>query len=282
MQPFNKYYPPDYDGKSNINKMAGTHALGRRAHKLGEGILIVRFELPFNIWCSSCNNHIGQGVRFNAEKKRAGNYYSTPIWSFRMKCHLCSAWFEIKTDPEHTRYIIVDGAKRQADEYDTTDQGVAQPKGMGCLRVWLIIDVLETKKMEDPFYRLEKDEEDKLKASEQQEIIKDLYQKSDKQWSDPWTVSKKLRKTFREEKKVRKAKSILTEDIRNRNGLHIELLPESEEDILKAKMIEYDGQEGREAALRRRELKTGALILGKRARNGVDKKTELERVVKIN
>lgn len=130
MQPFNKYYPPDYDGKSNINKMAGTHALGRRAHKLNQGILIVRFELPFNIWCGSCNQHIGQGVRYNAEKKKIGNFYSTPIWSFRMKCHLCSAWFEIKTDPENTRYVIVEGAKKQADEWDTEGQGVVQFKGM--------------------------------------------------------------------------------------------------------------------------------------------------------
>jgi coiled-coil domain-containing protein 130 len=134
MQPFNKYYPPDYDGKSNINKMAGTHALGRRAHKLNQGILIVRFELPYNIWCGNCNQHIGQGVRYNAEKKKIGNFYSTPIWSFRMKCHLCSAWFEIKTDPENTRYVIVEGAKKQADEWDTEGQGVVQFKGMSsCL-----------------------------------------------------------------------------------------------------------------------------------------------------
>ncbi|WFD06711.1 galactose-6-sulfurylase [Malassezia vespertilionis] len=30
-----------------------------------------------------CNAHIGQGVRFNAEKKQVDSYYSTPIWSFR-------------------------------------------------------------------------------------------------------------------------------------------------------------------------------------------------------
>jgi len=188
-----------------------------------------------------------------------------------MKCHLCSAWFEIKTDPENTRYVIVDGAKRQSDEYDTSDQGVAQLK-----------DVAETKKMEDPFYRLEKDEEDKLKASEQHQIISSLYDKSKRQWSDTWSQSQKLRKTFREEKKVRKATSALTEQIRNRSGLHIELLPEAEEDGLRAKMIEYDGGLGREAALRRRELKTGALVLGKRGRNEENKVAELERVVKIN
>ena len=29
---------------------SGKHALGDRARKLDKGILIVRFELPFNIW----------------------------------------------------------------------------------------------------------------------------------------------------------------------------------------------------------------------------------------
>ena len=40
------------------------------------------------------------GVRYNAEKKKVGNYYSTPIYSFRCKCHLCDGWFEIETDPK--------------------------------------------------------------------------------------------------------------------------------------------------------------------------------------
>ena len=48
----------------------------------------------------TCNNHIGMGVRYNAEKKKIGNYYSTPIYSFRCKCHLCDGWFEIQTDPK--------------------------------------------------------------------------------------------------------------------------------------------------------------------------------------
>ena len=40
------------------------------------------------------------GVRYNAEKKKVGMYYSTPIYSFRCKCHLCDGWFEIQTDPK--------------------------------------------------------------------------------------------------------------------------------------------------------------------------------------
>lgn len=56
--------------------------------------------MPFNIWCLGCNAHIGKGVRYNAEKKQAGNYFSTKIYNFRMKCHLCDNYIEINTDPE--------------------------------------------------------------------------------------------------------------------------------------------------------------------------------------
>lgn len=59
-----------------------------------------RFELPYNIWCDGCGAHVGMGVRYNAEKSRIGSYYTTPIFKFRMKCHLCDNYFEIHTDPK--------------------------------------------------------------------------------------------------------------------------------------------------------------------------------------
>ena len=69
MQGFNmgRYYPPTYDPAKNptLNSITGSHALGKRARKLGDGILIVRFELPFNVWCGGCEQHIGQGVRYS-------------------------------------------------------------------------------------------------------------------------------------------------------------------------------------------------------------------------
>lgn len=36
---------------------------------------------------------------YNAEKKKVGMYYSTPIYQFRFKCHLCPNHIEMKTDP---------------------------------------------------------------------------------------------------------------------------------------------------------------------------------------
>nr|CAI5828402.1 unnamed protein product [Callosobruchus analis] len=96
----NKYYPPDYDPRAGgLNKFLGTHALRERARKIHEGIIIIRFEMPYNIWCEGCQNHIGMGVRYNAEKTKVGMYYTTPVYQFKMKCHLCDNHFVIKTDP---------------------------------------------------------------------------------------------------------------------------------------------------------------------------------------
>ena len=75
MQGFNmgRYYPPPEDDASpSFNK---SHPLGQRARKRrSEGILTVRFEMPFAIWCCTCPKPtiIGLGVRFNAEKKKVG------------------------------------------------------------------------------------------------------------------------------------------------------------------------------------------------------------------
>ena len=57
------YYPPEWEpSKGSLNKFHGSHgALGDRARKLkSEGILIIRFEMPFNVWCAGCNHLIGK------------------------------------------------------------------------------------------------------------------------------------------------------------------------------------------------------------------------------
>lgn len=54
----------------------------------------------------SCNERIGQGVRFNAEKRQIGNYYSTPIYLFKCKCPSCKHVFEIRTDPQVRRWLM--------------------------------------------------------------------------------------------------------------------------------------------------------------------------------
>merc|ERR1711991_874691 len=101
--------------------MGGNHPLGKRGKKSSQGIIVVRFELPWPIWCSSCESHIAKGKRFNAEKKQNGNYYSTKIWEFSMKCHLCDGLIVMRTDPQNRDYAVVSGAKRKTMEYDADD-----------------------------------------------------------------------------------------------------------------------------------------------------------------
>ena len=70
------------------------------------------------------------GVRYNAEKKKIGNYYSTPIYSFRCKCHLCDNWFTIETDPKNTQYVVTSGARKKDEDWDPEEHGGFAIHGM--------------------------------------------------------------------------------------------------------------------------------------------------------
>ena len=69
-----------------MNNYHGTHALRERARKLKtEGILIIRFEMPYNIWCDGCKAHIAMGVRYNAEKTKVGKVkYNFPLFLVKL------------------------------------------------------------------------------------------------------------------------------------------------------------------------------------------------------
>uniref|UniRef100_A0A4X2M5U1 Probable splicing factor YJU2B n=1 Tax=Vombatus ursinus TaxID=29139 RepID=A0A4X2M5U1_VOMUR len=54
------YYKPFSHG--SLNRYHHSHPLRERARKLSQGILVIsRFEMPYNIWCDGCKNHIGMG-----------------------------------------------------------------------------------------------------------------------------------------------------------------------------------------------------------------------------
>ncbi|XP_067877420.1 probable splicing factor YJU2B isoform X3 [Heterodontus francisci] len=162
----NKYYPPDFDPAKHgsLNKYRNSHPLRERARKLSQGILIIRFEMPYNIWCDGCGKHIGMGVRYNAEKKKVGNYYTTPIYRFRMKCHLCVNHIEMQTDPANCDYVIVSGARRKEERWDMKDNDQI-----------LTTEHEEKKKLEtDPMYKLEHGDEKKVlrEAEEKDEALR--------------------------------------------------------------------------------------------------------------
>ena len=211
--------------------ISSRHALGNRARKAGEGILTVRFEMPYPIWCTTCPKPtiIGQGVRFNAEKKKVGNYYSTPIFSFRMKHTACGGWIEIRTDPKNTAYVVTEGAKKRDTGEDKVHEG----------EIVLRTDEERERLQNDAFAALEVKVGDKRQAATDKGRIEELLEAGDKDWDDPYAASRRLRKSFREERKVREKNLALTEALKDRMSLGIELLPETAEDRRRAGFVEF-------------------------------------------
>ncbi|KAJ3775775.1 DUF572-domain-containing protein [Lentinula raphanica] len=248
MQGFNKYYPPDYDGEKHgsLNAYRGKHALGDRARKLDQGILITRFELPFNIWCGTCNNHIGMGVRYNAEKKKIGNYYSTPIFSFRCKCHLCDGWFEIQTDPKNTRYIVTSGARQKDEDWDPEENGG-----------YAVHDTEGSAAPVDPLVALEKSTDAQNHQTKVQvPRLESLMDVSERYNSDPYSLSLKVRKQFRDDKKGRKEKEKADTVVKDRYSLptSLNLVEEDEASIKEAKEQWQKGREEISRESKRRKL----------------------------
>lgn len=236
MQGFNmgRYVPPDLEGTTSGNKLNNKHALGHRASKLAShGILTVRFEMPFPIWCAHCPKPtvIGQGVRFNAEKKRAGNYYTTPVWSFRFRHVECGGWIEMRTDPKNTAYVVVEGAtKRDTGEPEGGENVIMTDEEREALR-------------KNAFASLEKTIADRERLKLATERIDDLEDLSSKHWDDPYTQNQKLRRAFRVGRKEREKAAAATEDLKDRMGLGIELLPEREDDAKRAALVDFGGDE---------------------------------------
>lgn len=228
-----RYVPPDQEGLTSANKLAGKHPLGARARHLHTtGALIVRFEMPFAIWCTTCKPNetiIGQGVRFNAEKKKIGNYYSTPIYSFRMKHTACGGWIEIHTDPKNTAYVVIEGARKR----DTGEDKELQPGEI------LIRGHTQDPAEKDPFAKLEGKIEDKQRAQTESTRILELQKRQDRDWEDPYEKSKRLRRTFRGERKGLEKLEANREALQEKMSLGIDLVDETDEDRQRAGMVDF-------------------------------------------
>lgn len=84
---------------------------------------MIRFELMFDSWCLNCGIHIGQGTRYNAEKKEVDKYFTTPIYEFQMKCTSCPQIYVIRTNPKDATYDYISGIRKKEKDFDTADIG---------------------------------------------------------------------------------------------------------------------------------------------------------------
>lgn len=232
----NHYYPPDFDPKKHgsLNGYHGVHALRERARKLDRGILIIRFEMPYNVWCLGCGNHIGMGVRYNAEKTKTGQYYSTPIYKFRMKCHLCDNHFEMQTDPANFEYVIISGLKRKEQRWNPDENEQVAPE-----------EKKKHRKLEsDPMFKLEHGKQDVEKAKKTMPSLSELAELRE-DWIDDFALNQASRRKFREEKKDLLEKKKEGDALLEKSCLpkDMPLVDESEEDRKLATLIKYKSVE---------------------------------------
>nr|POE64942.1 protein saf4 [Quercus suber] len=236
MQGFNmgRYIPPDLEGRASGNQLHRRRAPGTLRK---DGTQTVRFEMPFAVWCQTCKPAaiIGQGVRFNAVKTKCGYYYSTPIWSFALKHAACGGAIEIRTDPKNTAYVVVAGGK--ARDYGDDNDRIREGEG----GVPILTAEERERRREDAFARLEGRVEEKAQTKDNAKRIEELYRAKERDWDDPWSANRRMRASFRHERKVRKRDEEAMEALKERLGTDIELLPETEEDTRRARLIEFGG-----------------------------------------
>ncbi|XP_020097966.1 coiled-coil domain-containing protein 130 [Ananas comosus] len=258
----NFYYPPEWSPKKgSLNKFHGQHALRERARKIDQGILIIRFEMPFNIWCGGCNSMIAKGVRFNAEKKQVGNYYSTKIWSFTMKSACCKHEIIIQTDPKNCEYVIISGAQRKTEDFDIEDaETFALPADE------------ERGKLADPFYRLEHQEEDLQKKKEAEPVLVRLQRVSDSRHSNDYSLNRALRDRLRSQKK-RVAEET---EVARKMGLGVRLLPPSSEDAAAAAAVRFSSKFEKNRRDKRAAIKAASIFVEPSSSASGSKRLELE------
>ncbi|GAB7328990.1 hypothetical protein MBLNU13_g00846t1 [Cladosporium sp. NU13] len=233
MQGFNmgRYVPPDLEGTTSGNRLNAKRAPGTLRK---DGTQTVRFEMPFAVWCHTCKPHaiIGQGVRFNAEKKKIGYYYSTPIWQFRLKHAACGGWIEIKTDPKETAYVVVEGGKAR-------DYGEGKDREGKDGRA-ILTPAERERRREDAFAALEGKVEEKEAVEGNKKRIEELYRSRERDWEDPGNVNKRLRDSFRRDRKIHQRKERAVESLKERIGTDMEILPEMEQDAQRAKLVAFE------------------------------------------
>jgi len=187
------YYPPEWRPEcGDLDKFHGGHKLRDQAKKIDQGILDVRIELPFPIWCLGCKRKFAMGVRYTAEKFMVGKYLSTPIYKFKMKCHMCPQMLEMRTDPKNFEYLCVSGCRRDIRTWDMEENGQVS-----------FTDSAERARLDtDPMYKLEKGKEDKNVLEDRKPELRKLQIESAVKMGDNFELNRALRAGLRYAKKL--------------------------------------------------------------------------------
>lgn len=199
------------------------------------------------MWCEGCHEHIARGVRYNAEKKKCGTYFSSDVFEFQMNCHLCGQRFIIKTDPQNRDYEFVSGLRRKVETFDVKDIGTREfdEKEQALMRT-------------DAIRSLENKEEDALNFQKAVPALDGIKSIQDRLYQDEDSLNRTVRDKLRgmrkaEERRENRAKAA---------GLGIHLLPTSKSDIKASRSVLFHKKTKAEVDAKLREInaKTGSIF----------------------
>lgn len=148
----------------------------------------------------------------------------------------------MRTDPKNTAYVVVEGATKRDTGTDDDAGGAA-----------ILTDQEREELRKNAFASLEKTIADRKQLEMAAERLDDLEDLSKRQWDDPYAQNQRLRKAFRVGRKEREKVAAATEDLKERMGLGLDLLPEREEDAKRAALVDFgsrpDGEVEEDKAL---------------------------------
>eukprot|EP00439_Symbiodinium_sp_Y106_P077912 s200_g16.t2 len=254
------YYPqewkPSRGSLDHFQRKRGfEHHFGKeRTKNLSKGVLLIRFEMPFTVQCLRCGLYIRQGTRYNADKKKVGMYFSTPLYEFSMHCgnivspersangraH-CNQRLVIRTDPKNDDYELAEGLRRKIEAWDSKDSETLE-----------LVDPETRRQMEaDPMFRVEKTIRDMQKERNDKARLSDLQDLQDERedsygWSCG-TVSSDLilssgNSVLRKAHRIRRKEEQRLEEVERLAGkpnFGVPLAPSSDDDRLQAKAVAY-------------------------------------------
>jgi len=87
------WIPEDYYTTGAYKKKSISQFNGSKGHNQYLQRSVVRFELPFDGFCTKCDTIVGKGTRFNAHKAHVDDYFTSKIYEFTTKCRSCADWY---------------------------------------------------------------------------------------------------------------------------------------------------------------------------------------------
>ncbi|EKX72583.1 conserved hypothetical protein [Theileria equi strain WA] len=285
----NFYYPPDADESYRTQrkrmrktpKKVRAHGISLKYGRIGEEGddiwnqgpkgPVIRFEMPFKVICLGCGAFIAKGVRFDAERKRVGKYYSTNIYAFRMSCLYCHTQIVIQTDPENTDYLCKEGVRKRIEENDPS-KALGYDAAEKQMRASNALFVLEQQAEEElkkgalavpsegaQMPRLEPEKVEKAEVVDENRRLGYLERMNEGRNKDDYLANSALRRRFRNEKKELEKRR----DDDGNSNFSLPLLDVSKEDLESSKKTTFVSESGKIRAHFKRLVKARGDVFSK-------------------